>query len=108
MSTPLFRDADAAPERDKSKRSNVRDLTGREFGRLKVIGESDRRASNGQILWECECACGTRKLVMTRNLLAANGSGAETRSCGCLKGHKGGLAAKKRAASRKRTAKKGG
>jgi hypothetical protein len=81
-------------------RTHARDLAGRRFGRLRVLGESDDRASNGQILWQCECKCGKIKLVMTTNLTAADGTGSETRSCGCLKGFKGGRSARSRTAAR--------
>lgn len=54
------------------------DLTGRRFGRLKVLefvrgdGPRDHR-------WRCICDCGTVKVTKTRSL--RNGS---TKSCGCL------------------------
>jgi hypothetical protein len=86
------------------KRTNVRDLAKRQFGLLTVIEEDDARASNGAILWVCECQCGARVKVMGSNLLKAEGSGSETRSCGCLKGSKGGRASKRRAARKRREA----
>lgn len=53
------------------------DLTGRMFGRYRVI----ERASNQghHVYWLCECSCGRRRDVSAYHLT----SGA-TRSCGCL------------------------
>lgn len=53
------------------------DLTGQRFGRLTVLGFAGRKKP--QILWECQCDCGNKKIV-TGNALRTNG----TRSCGCL------------------------
>lgn len=56
------------------------DLTGKTFHRLKVIKESGRDAY-GQVLWECECSCGSgKKVIVTGNDLRRN----NTKSCGCL------------------------
>ena len=54
-----------------------KDLTGRTFGRLRVICETDRR-SNGMIVWECLCKCGATVFVTGNNLCTGN-----TTSCGC-------------------------
>lgn len=68
------------------------DLTGRRFGRLKVIGPSGYKVkksfkSDGSIgvrrypMWECECtACGSQIEVLASSLLSGG-----TRSCGCLR-----------------------
>jgi hypothetical protein len=60
-------------------RTNARRLEGRTFGRLRVLRETERRASNGSIVWECVCECGGRAEVATANLTTGN-----TTSCGCL------------------------
>lgn len=59
--------------------AKFKDLTGQQFGRLKVIRRT--RRSNGKSkhsIWECVCDCGKIKEVvstsLTRNL---------TKSCGC-------------------------
>jgi hypothetical protein len=52
------------------------DLTGKRFGRLKVVEMSFKRA--GQLYWRCRCRCGSEMLVAGKSLK----SGA-TRSCGC-------------------------
>jgi len=53
------------------------DLTGRVFGRLTVLGPTDRRES-GNVVWRCRCACGQEILVRTAELTRGR-----TVSCGC-------------------------
>lgn len=59
-----------------------KDITGQKFGKLTVIQETKQRASNGSILWECQCDCG--------NICYAVGSDLKSNrkiSCGlCYKG----------------------
>ena len=57
----------------------VEDLTGRIFGKLKVlhIGE---RAKNSHIQWLCECECGNEKLILGSSLRSKR-----TNSCGCYR-----------------------
>lgn len=56
------------------------DLTGKTFHRLKVVKEFGRDAW-GQVLWECECSCGSdKKVIVTGNDLKRG----NTKSCGCL------------------------
>ena len=57
----------------------LKDLSGFTFGRLRVISPTKERV-NGHIVWECECSCGEKKKVTSRNLLNS-----ATRSCGCLR-----------------------
>lgn len=54
-----------------------KDLTGLRFGRLSVIGKSEKRAG-GQVCWLCKCDCGNLVLVRTGNLQSGN-----TNGCGC-------------------------
>lgn len=56
------------------------DLTGQQFGRLKVI-KFIGKAKDRQYLWECECSCEqhTHIIVKAGNLKSGN-----TQSCGCL------------------------
>ncbi len=54
------------------------DLTGRQFGRLVVIGESKKRKYNAA-WWFCECSCGNLACFSTNDLTRGH-----TRSCGCL------------------------
>lgn len=71
----------------------AKDLTGRRFGRLFVIGRdpvkeraiADRRAAQGmpqhpRAYWKCRCDCGA-----STSVLGAYLTGGGTRSCGCLR-----------------------
>lgn len=60
------------------------DLTGKTFNRLKVKKEAGRDRW-GQILWECECSCGSRKKVIATGGDLRRGN---TKSCGCLDSEK--------------------
>ena len=55
------------------------DLTGREFGELRVIAEHPER-KNKKIYWVCKCSCGTEKLISGSDLKSG-----KIKSCGCLK-----------------------
>ena len=57
-----------------------KDLTGKRFGRLVVIGLAGRDEKNKKLLWSTICDCGNTKVVVGERLI--NG---ETASCGCLK-----------------------
>ena len=35
-----------------------KDIINQKFGKLTVLEETQNRASNGSILWKCECECG--------------------------------------------------
>ena len=56
----------------------IKDLTGERFGRLVVIGDSNQRTKQGQVIWKCICDCGNYSLVSSSNL-----RGTKTMSCGC-------------------------
>jgi len=56
----------------------VDDLTGKEFGQLKVLARGIQTTNRGRLFWVCECSCGTVKEIDG----AALKSGA-TISCGC-------------------------
>ena len=58
------------------------DLTGRRFGRLLVLNESDKR-DGSSVVWRCKCDCGKVVDVSARNLLHRG-----TVSCGCNKAEK--------------------
>lgn len=63
--------------------SNLRDLTGRKFGRLTVLERAeDVRYKNGAmaVQWKCRCDCGNIVIKRTQGIL--NG---KTKSCGCLR-----------------------
>lgn len=62
---------------------SVRDLTGRVFGRLVVMGRSEDYTQpltgKKSVKWSCKCSCGNNTSVRGVNLISGN-----TRSCGCL------------------------
>lgn len=57
-------------------------LQGQKFGRLTVI-RYDHTNNNGVAVWECQCDCGRKKLVMAASLKSGN-----TKSCGCIHSEK--------------------
>lgn len=57
----------------------ITDLTGKRFGRLKVIGMADYR-KGVRIVWTCECDCGNIIDIPGIYLTKKNG----TKSCGCI------------------------
>ena len=57
-----------------------KDLTGQKFGKLTVLRDSGERASNGGVLWECQCECGNIVKVVGSNLTRKKNP---TQSCGC-------------------------
>ena len=65
--------------RRECPRQRQRDLTGRRYGRLLVLGpvvEADGSIQN----WECLCDCGKKVVCYKENLYSGS-----TRSCGCLR-----------------------
>lgn len=59
-----------------------KDLTGQKFGRLTVIGKSERRSANGDVYYICDCDCGTKGIEVVRSSLVAKDSHRQI-SCGC-------------------------
>lgn len=55
------------------------DIVGQRFGRLVVLEDTGRRATDGNVLWSCRCDCGVCSTVDGSSLRKGN-----TRSCGCL------------------------
>lgn len=74
---------------------NLIDLTGKTFGRLRVIERAGtyrprNNPLNSEPLWKCLCdpqigGCGAEVIVMGHNL-----RGGKVRSCGCLRAEKTG------------------
>lgn len=56
----------------------IKDITGRRFGRLTVIGIAGRD-NHRQVIWRCRCDCGKEANVRGYSLRSGN-----TQSCGCL------------------------
>jgi hypothetical protein len=54
------------------------DLTNLQFNKLKVIREYGRNKHN-EVLWECECSCGSKQVIVTSYNLKSG----HTKSCGC-------------------------
>ncbi|MDD3225813.1 MAG: AP2 domain-containing protein [Clostridium sp.] len=48
------------------------DLSGREFGKLKVIRKTDKRYKRG-IVWLCECKCGNKEYYVPSDFLLNHG-----------------------------------
>jgi len=63
----------------KSIPANVRDLTGKVFGRLTVVGY-ENTLPNGRTQWKCLCECGEYSYPITSSL-----NGGTTVSCGCYR-----------------------
>lgn len=57
----------------------LKDLTGKRFGRLTVLGLS--KTENRKSYWDCLCDCGNRTVVRSDSLNAKQGK--NTVSCGC-------------------------
>jgi hypothetical protein len=58
---------------------NCKNLIGHRFNKLMVISKTDRRETNGCIVWKCICDCGKIHYVRTDSLTSGH-----TKSCGCL------------------------
>ena len=57
-----------------------KDLTGLVVGKLTVLQPTEKRASNGAIIWLCQCECGNKCEVISSNLIRLKNP---TSSCGC-------------------------
>lgn len=55
------------------------DITGKEFGWLKVLRYEAYSEATGRALWRCRCVCGRETIVDSASLRRGL-----TRSCGCL------------------------
>jgi hypothetical protein len=67
-----------------------KDLSGKRFGKLVVVGPHPERTGHGMIRWICRCDCGKEKTVTTANI------GKNTNSCGCLRNTQGSHSRKHR------------
>ena len=63
-----------------SKLSKI-NLVGQKFGKLTVKSESQRRDSNGNLYWHCDCECGTKNHEVSGHHLKSG----NVLSCGCLR-----------------------
>ena len=65
-------------QQESRENSQIKDLTGKRFGRLMVLRiDKDNRVA-GRLKWICKCDCGTVLSVLGNNLTKGN-----TTSCGC-------------------------
>ena len=62
----------------------IKDMRGRRFGMLTVIGYEGRR-NRRDTMWVCRCDCGNVGTTAGRNL-----TGGHSKSCGCQRGRKKG------------------
>lgn len=62
------------------RKNHEKNLVGKQFGHLTVIKLTDKRYSNCNVGWLCECDCGNQIIVRSGNLIRG-----KTRSCGCNK-----------------------
>lgn len=62
----------------------VEDLTGKTFGRLKVLERAENDV-NGRTRWKCECQCSDKTILIVPAKNLRNGN---TKSCGCIKREK--------------------
>ena len=56
------------------------DLIGKKFGKLEVVGMSEKRGNRKQIKWNCICDCGNTHIVTGESLREG-----KSKSCGCLR-----------------------
>lgn len=56
---------------------NYKDLTNQKFNKLKVVGSTDKRTSNGGMIWKCQCDCGNVVYLSTPQLKRNKGCGCE-------------------------------
>lgn len=57
-------------------------LSGKRFGKLVVVSESEERR-NGRVMWNCLCDCGNSCVVRSCHLISGH-----TKSCGCFSSEK--------------------
>lgn len=59
---------------------NAKNLIGERFGKLVVTKRSQKKNSNGQYFWICDCDCGSTNVEIDGHNLISRG----TESCGCI------------------------
>lgn len=65
-------------KKERTSAANIKDLTGRTFGKLTVIVRSEKLDTKKRVFWSCKCECGKIVDVPTTNLLSGT-----SKSCGC-------------------------
>lgn len=72
--------AQSKEHKEKIRQAKLKDLTGKKFGRLLVIKQSDERTNAGKVKWECRCDCGNTHKVSGDCLTHG-----KSKSCGCFR-----------------------
>ena len=57
-----------------------KDITNQKFGKLIVLYKTNKRTSDGSIIWHCKCDCGNECDINGHSLRSGH-----TQSCGCMK-----------------------
>lgn len=66
----------------QTSKARLNNLTGKVFGKLKVVKRDDNYKSKRRVKWLCKCECGKQVSVTSDSL-----TGGHTKSCGCLRGN---------------------
>ena len=77
MVTKLWYDAGLLNKPIQPSKTVEKDITGQQFGKWTVLYKTNKRASNGNIMWHCRCECGIERDVS--GLALRNG---QSLSCG--------------------------
>ena len=68
------KDCGCVPKKDARRGAIAEDLTGHRFGEWEV--KRREKNKNGRVMWECQCSCGTRRIISAQELKAG-----KTNSC---------------------------
>lgn len=69
-------------QKEKSKEANrkkAKDYTGQKFGKLIAVSPTEKRGSDGSVIWLYQCECGNFKEINCHEV-----NNGRTLSCGCL------------------------
>ena len=61
-----------------AKKNFTKDITGKTYNKLTALEPTDKRGSDGSIIWKCRCECGNIHFASVSSL--TNGA---IGSCGC-------------------------
>lgn len=67
---------------EHAKNIKFDDLTGQQFGKLTVLGDSGKRDKFGRVYWKCKCSCEKQSIVYVIGQSLKTGN---TKGCGCIK-----------------------
>ena len=62
------------------RKGKITDISGRQFGRWRVIALHPKRTRGGQARWLCRCDCGRERIVLGSCLRSGR-----SQSCGCIR-----------------------